>query len=76
MIGKNEKEWDALKALRSRPSSMYQEERLFTMRDISTKVQRTTQLHLHSHSIIEGRGMPFHTGYGVLGALGFFEFGI
>lgn len=38
MIGEKEKEWEALKALRSRPSSMYQEVRSFTMADISTKV--------------------------------------
>lgn len=40
------------------------------------KAQRTTQLHLHSYSIIQGSGMPFHTGYGVVGVLGFFGFGV
>lgn len=37
MMRKREKEWDAMKALRSRPSSMYQEISLSVMRDISTK---------------------------------------
>lgn len=33
------------------------------------------QLHLHSHSIIPGRGMPFHSGYRIVGvSSGFFEF--